>query len=62
MASEVMKATVVPTRGAPLEIRDIANRFAGPGRVASHFEWNELDKINDIFARMEQGRSERAGS
>lgn len=30
--------------------------FAAEGKVAAHFSWGTLDEINDIFARMEQGK------
>ena len=30
--------------------------FAGDGAVAAHFSWDELENINDIFARMEEGK------
>ena len=30
--------------------------FAGSGSVAAHFSWDKLENINDIFARMEDGR------
>jgi propanol-preferring alcohol dehydrogenase len=30
--------------------------FAGSGAVAAHFSWDKLENINDIFARMEEGR------
>jgi propanol-preferring alcohol dehydrogenase len=33
-----------------------ALQFAGEGKVASHFSWDKLENINDIFARMEQGK------
>jgi D-arabinose 1-dehydrogenase-like Zn-dependent alcohol dehydrogenase len=33
-----------------------ALEFAGNGAVAAHFSWDALDNINDIFARMEEGR------
>jgi propanol-preferring alcohol dehydrogenase len=29
---------------------------AGNGAVASHFSWDKLENINDIFARMEEGK------
>jgi propanol-preferring alcohol dehydrogenase len=32
-----------------------ALEFAGSGAVAAHFSWDHLEKINDIFARMEDG-------
>jgi alcohol dehydrogenase, propanol-preferring len=31
-------------------------QFAGEGKVASHFSWDKLEKINDIFHRMEEGK------
>lgn len=30
--------------------------FAGSGAVSAHFSWDKLENINDIFARMEQGK------
>lgn len=30
--------------------------FAADGKVASHFSWDKLENINDIFARMEEGK------
>jgi propanol-preferring alcohol dehydrogenase len=30
--------------------------FAGSGVVAPHFSWDKLENINDIFARMEEGK------
>ncbi|MFD1745888.1 alcohol dehydrogenase AdhP [Rhizobium helianthi] len=30
--------------------------FAGEGKVASHFSWDRLENINDIFHRMEEGK------
>ncbi|MFO1324491.1 MAG: alcohol dehydrogenase AdhP [Burkholderiales bacterium] len=30
--------------------------FAGTGAVSAHFSWDKLENINDIFARMEQGK------
>jgi len=30
--------------------------FAGEGKVTPHFSWDKLENINDIFARMEQGK------
>lgn len=31
-------------------------QFAGEGKVASHFSWDKLENINDIFHRMEKGQ------
>ena len=31
-------------------------QFAGEGKVASHFSWDKLENINDIFKRMEKGQ------
>lgn len=31
-------------------------QFAGEGKVASHFNWDKLENINDIFHRMEEGK------
>lgn len=33
-----------------------ALEFAGDGKVASHFSWDKIENINDIFERMEQGK------
>jgi propanol-preferring alcohol dehydrogenase len=33
-----------------------ALQFAGEGKVASHFSWDKLENINDIFGRMELGK------
>jgi propanol-preferring alcohol dehydrogenase len=30
--------------------------FAGDGAVSAHFSWDKLENINDIFARMEDGK------
>jgi propanol-preferring alcohol dehydrogenase len=30
--------------------------FAGSGAVSAHFSWDQLENINDIFARMEEGK------
>lgn len=30
--------------------------FAGEGKVASHFSWDRLENINQIFQRMEEGK------
>jgi Zn-dependent alcohol dehydrogenases len=30
--------------------------FAGDGAVASHFSWDKLENVNDIFARMEEDK------
>lgn len=30
--------------------------FAGSGAVSVHFSWDKLENINDIFARMEEGK------
>ncbi len=30
--------------------------FAGSGAVSAHFSWDKLENINDIFARMEDGK------
>src|SRR5678815_2384302 len=30
--------------------------FAGSGAVSAHFSWDKLQNINDIFARMEDGK------
>jgi propanol-preferring alcohol dehydrogenase len=30
--------------------------FAGSGAVSAHFSWDNLENINDIFARMEDGK------
>lgn len=31
-------------------------QFAGEGKVSSHFSWDKLENINDIFHRMEEGK------
>ena len=31
-------------------------QFAGEGKVSSHFSWDKLENINDIFHRMEHGK------
>lgn len=31
-------------------------QFSGEGKVASHFSWDRLENINDIFHRMEKGQ------
>jgi propanol-preferring alcohol dehydrogenase len=46
-----VRGSIVGTR---LDLRE-ALAFAGEGRVASHFTWDSLDNINDIFDRMKQG-------
>jgi len=33
-----------------------ALEFAGEGKVAPHFSWDKLENINDIFARMADGK------
>lgn len=33
-----------------------ALQFAGEGKVASHFSWDKIENINDIFERMKQGK------
>jgi propanol-preferring alcohol dehydrogenase len=30
--------------------------FAGEGKVASHFSWDKIENINEIFHRMEEGK------
>ncbi|MBN8443747.1 alcohol dehydrogenase catalytic domain-containing protein [Accumulibacter sp.] len=35
---------------------DEALAFAGSGSVSAHFSWNSLESLNDIFARMEDGK------
>jgi len=30
--------------------------FAGDGAVAAHFSWDNLENINEIFVRMEDGK------
>jgi propanol-preferring alcohol dehydrogenase len=32
-----------------------ALQFAGEGKVKTHFTWDKLENINEIFARMEKG-------
>jgi propanol-preferring alcohol dehydrogenase len=31
-------------------------QFAGEGKVRSHYSWDKIENINDIFARMEKGQ------
>ena len=33
-----------------------ALEFAGEGKVTAHFSWDELENINDVFHRMEEGK------
>lgn len=47
-----VRGSIVGTR---LDLRE-ALEFAGEGRVASHFEWDDLDNINAIFDRMRAGK------
>lgn len=49
---KTIRGSIVGTRNDLTE----ALAFAAEGQVASHFEWDELDNINDVFARMEQGK------
>ncbi|MBX2854123.1 MAG: alcohol dehydrogenase AdhP [Rhodobacteraceae bacterium] len=46
-----IRGSIVGTR---LDLRE-ALEFAGEGKVATHFAWDELDNINAIFDRMRQG-------
>jgi len=47
-----VRGSIVGTRQDLEEALD----FAGSGAVAAHFSWDKLENINDIFARMEDGR------
>ncbi|WP_040486164.1 alcohol dehydrogenase AdhP [Lutibaculum baratangense] len=47
-----VRGSIVGTRQDLVE----ALQFAGEGKVASHFSWDSLDNINDIFDRMRDGR------
>ncbi|MEO1398523.1 MAG: alcohol dehydrogenase AdhP [Pseudomonadota bacterium] len=46
-----VRGSIVGTR---LDLQE-AMAFAGEGKVASHFDWDELDNINAIFERMKVG-------
>lgn len=46
-----VRGSIVGTRQDLEEALD----FAGDGAVAAHFSWDELENINAIFARMEEG-------
>lgn len=46
-----VRGSIVGTRQDLQEAID----FAGDGKVVSHFSWDTLDNINDIFATMERG-------
>jgi propanol-preferring alcohol dehydrogenase len=47
-----VRGSIVGTR----QDLDEALAFAGSGAVSAHFSWDRLEKINDIFARMEDGK------
>lgn len=47
-----VRGSIVGTRNDLAE----ALAFAGAGKVAAHFSWDRLENINDIFARMKEGR------
>jgi propanol-preferring alcohol dehydrogenase len=47
-----VRGSIVGTR----QDLDEALAFAGSGAVSAHFSWDELENINDIFARMEAGK------
>lgn len=49
---KTIRGSIVGTRNDLTE----ALEFAAQGSVASHFDWDSLDNINDIFARMENGK------
>ncbi|WP_372573541.1 zinc-dependent alcohol dehydrogenase [Ruegeria jejuensis] len=51
LSRKTIRGSIVGTRNDLAE----ALAFAAKGQVASHFEWDELDNINGIFARMERG-------
>lgn len=46
-----IRGSIVGTR----QDLDESLQFAGEGKVKSHFSWDKLENINDIFARMEKG-------
>jgi propanol-preferring alcohol dehydrogenase len=47
-----IRGTIVGTR----QDLEEALAFAGDGAVSTHFSWDRLENINDIFARMEDGK------
>jgi propanol-preferring alcohol dehydrogenase len=47
-----VRGSIVGTR----QDLDEALAFAGSGAVSVHFSWDKLESINDIFARMEEGK------
>jgi propanol-preferring alcohol dehydrogenase len=47
-----VRGSIVGTR----QDLDEALAFAGEGKVAPHYSWSTLDRINDIFAELEAGR------
>ena len=47
-----VRGSIVGTR----QDLDEALAFAGTGAVSVHFSWDKLESINDIFARMEEGK------
>jgi len=47
-----VRGSIVGTRQDLEEALD----FAGSGAVSAHFSWDDLANINDIFARMEEGK------
>jgi len=47
-----VRGSIVGTR----QDLDEALAFAGSGTVGAHFSWDKLENINEIFARMEDGK------
>ena len=47
-----MRGSIVGTR----QDLEEALAFAGSGAVSARFSWDKLENINDIFARMEEGK------
>jgi D-arabinose 1-dehydrogenase-like Zn-dependent alcohol dehydrogenase len=47
-----VRGSIVGTR----QDLDEALSFAGSGAVSAHFSWDKLENINEIFARMEEGK------
>jgi len=49
-----VRGSIVGTR---LDLEE-ALQFAGEGKVASHYSWDDLDNVNAIFDRMREGAIE----
>ncbi|WP_095088113.1 alcohol dehydrogenase AdhP [Mesorhizobium sophorae] len=47
-----IRGSIVGTR----QDLDESLQFAAEGKVAPHFSWDEMENINDIFHRMEEGK------